>query len=414
MASTAVPTSGAVELIKPDEKFIREVVRRGGDSVKKCFQCGTCSVSCELTKAREGWYFPRRQILLTQWGQKDKVLRDPAIWQCHQCNDCSANCPRGVKPGDVLAALRSMAVERFTPLGFVSRLFADPRYLPIVFGIPAVIILALMAALQGFTFPEGEIEYDHFISSRAIEISAGIVAAYAVVVAALGVLRFWREAEPGSGGALAVVPTYVEPPVVSEESDEASDGPGAMAAKASETSVGASLASTAGDIALHSAFRECRTDWLRLWGHLAVFYGAPLLLIAAGIAAIYTFIGAEVQRPPTDVAKIFGNLGGLLVFVGLVLFAFNRLRLRKGTWGRGSYEDWFLLGVIFLLVVTGAFMEVARYSGSGETAYSLYVVHLTLVFGAFVYAPHGKFAHTFYRATALAFGKLRASGGGVP
>jgi hypothetical protein len=300
-----------------------------------------------------------------------------------------------VKPGDVLAAVRSVAIERFTPLSFVSRLFADPRFLPIVFGIPAAILLALVAALQGFTFPQGEIEYDRFISSRAIEISAGIVAAYAVVVAALGVLRFWREMENAPGEALALAPSYVAPQAAGVESAEPSDGPGAMAATATGSGLGASVVSTAGDIAL------------------AVFYGAPLLLIAAGIAAIYTFIGAEVQRPPTDVAKIFGNLGGLLVFVGLVLFAYNRLRVRSGTWGRGSYADWFLLGIILLLVVTGAFMEVARYAGSGEAAYSLYVVHLVLVFGAFVYAPHGKFAHTFYRAAAVTFARLRAPGGGT-
>jgi quinone-modifying oxidoreductase subunit QmoC len=411
MVSTAVPTGGAGELITPDEKFIRDVLRRGGESVKKCFQCGTCSVTCELSYAREGAAFPRRQILLTQWGQKDKVLRDPAIWQCHQCNDCSANCPRGVKPGDVLAAVRSVAVERFTPLSFVSRLFADPKYLPIVFGIPAVILLALVAALQGLTFPEGEIEYDRFISSTAIEISAGLVAAYAVVVAALGVLRFWREMKPAVGEALAAAPGDQD---AGAESAQPSDGPGAMAARATGTGLGVSLASTAGDIALHSTFRECRTDRLRFWGHLGVFYGTPLLLLAAGIAAIYTFIGAEVQRPPSDVAKIFGNLGGLLVFAGLALFVYNRLRAKKGTWGRGSYGDWFLLGIILLLVVTGAFMEVARYSGSGPAAYSLYIVHLVLVFAAFVYAPHGKFAHTFYRAAALTFGKLRATGKGVP
>lgn len=405
MVSTAVPTGGAGELIKPDEKFIREVVRRGGESAKKCFQCGTCSVTCQLSYAREGAAFPRRQILWAQWGLKDKVLRDPAIWQCHQCNDCSANCPRGAKPGDVLAAVRSIAIEHFSPPGFVSRLFASPRYLPLVFGIPALILLALVAALQGLSFPEGEIEYDRFISSTAIEIAASLVAVYAVVVAGLGLLRFWRALQMTPDETVPTVSEAAapEPDPGGTEPTEASDGPGAMAASASGGNLGASLVSTGGDIALHSTFRECQTDRLRFWGHLGVFYGFPFLLLAAGIAAIYTFIGAEVQRPPSDVAKIFGNLGGLLVFLGVVLFAFNRLRAKKGTWGRGSYADWFLLGLILLLVVTGAFMEVARYAGSGPTAYSLYVVHLVLVFAAFVYAPYGKFAHVFYRAAAMAF-----------
>jgi quinone-modifying oxidoreductase subunit QmoC len=411
MVSTSVPAGETIGLIKPDEKFIREVMKRGGESVKKCFQCGTCSVTCELTYAREGASFPRQQILWTQWGLKDKVLRDPAIWQCYQCNDCSANCPRGAKPGDVLAAVRSVAIERFSPPSFISRLFWDPRGLPLVFGIPAAILVVLVAALQGFNFPKGEIEYDRFISSRAIEIAASLVVAYAVVVAGLGLLRFWRELRTMSGMRLMAGPMVpVAEPAVAEPA-EVSDGPGAMAASAGGAGLGASLASTGTDIVMHTSFRQCKTDWLRLWGHLGVFYGTPFLLLAAGIAAIYTFIGADVQRPPSDVAKIFGNLGGLLVFAGLCVLVYNRFRAKKGTWGRGSYADWFFIVLVFLLVVTGALMEVARYAGSGSAAYSLYMVHLVFVFAAFVYAPYGKFAHAFYRAAALAYTKLRVAGG---
>ena len=405
MVSTAVPTGETGELIKPDEKFIRDVLRRGGESAKKCFQCGTCSVTCELSYAREGAGFPRKLMLWTQWGLKDRVLRDPGIWLCHQCNDCSANCPRGAKPGDVLAAVRSLAVEHFSMPSFVSRLFSDPRGLPVVFGLPAAIMLVLVAVLQGFDFPEGEIEYARFISHTAIYIVAPALVAYAVVVAGLGLLRYWRQLQIGSHEALVAVPNAAapEPEPGGAEPTESSDGPGAMAASASGMSLGSSLASTGSDIALHSSFRQCQTDKPRLWGHLAVFYGTPFLLLATSLAAIYSFTGAEVQRPASDPAKILGNLGAILIFAGIVVFAFNRVRAKKGSWGLGSYTDWLLLGMILLLVVTGALLEVARYADAASLAYSLYLVHLIFVFVAFAYAPHGKFAHVFYRAAALAF-----------
>jgi quinone-modifying oxidoreductase subunit QmoC len=403
MASTEAPTSGTGELIKPDQQFIREVLRRGGDSAKKCFQCGTCSVRCLQTSAREGASFPRKQMLWTQWGLKDRVLRDPDIWQCHQCNDCSVYCPRGAKPGDVLAVLRGMAIEHFSFPGFLGKFFADPKFLPLMFGIPAAILLVLVATLQGFSFPAGEIEYDRFIRDTAIEIAAGIVAAYVVVVAAVATLRFWRALRTAPFEALfAQAPTAAAP-------SEPSVGPGAMAATGPGSA--ARLVSTAGDIAMHTGFRQCQEDRVRLWGHLAAFYAAPFLLLAAGLAAIYGFIGAEVQRPPSDPAKIFGNLGAILLFVGISIFIYNRLRTRKGAWGRANYSDWLLLGMLLLLVVTGAAMEVARYAGAGSSAYSLYLVHLVIVFAAFVYAPYGKFAHTFYRTAALAFAGRGGSGG---
>ena len=405
-----MPTGETGELIKPDKKFIRDVIRRGGESAKKCFQCGTCSVTCELSYARERAGFPRKLMLWTQWGLKDRVLRDPGIWLCHQCNDCSANCPRGAKPGDVLSAVRSLAVEHFSAPSFVSRLFSDPRGLLVVFGMTTAIMLVLVAILQGFDYPEGEIEYAQFISHTAIYIVAPTLVAYAVVVAGLGLLRYWRQLQIGLQEALEAVPDAAAPEPEPDGAEPPGE-PGAMAASASEMSLGSSLASTGSDIALHSSFRQCQTDKPRLWGHLAVFYGTPFLLLATSLAAIYSFTGAEVQRPASDPAKILGNLGAILIFTGIVVFAFNRLRAKKGSWGLGSYTDWLLLGMVLMLVVTGVVLEVARYADAANVAYSLYLVHLIFVFVAFAYAPHGKFAHVFYRAAALAFAKSRGLGG---
>lgn len=415
MVTTAVPAGETGELIRPDTAFIREVIRRGGESAKKCFQCGTCSVTCELSYARGRAGFPRKLMLWTQWGLKDKVLRDPGIWLCHQCNDCSANCPRGAKPGDVLAALRSLAVERFSAPSFVSRLFSNPRGLPVVFGLTTAILLGLVAILQGFNYPEGEIEYARFISHTAIYIAGPLLVAYAAVVAGLGLLRYWRAMEKMSHEALVTVPSASAPGPEPGSAEPAAptDGPGAMTASAAGMGLAPSLTSAGTDVALHSSFRQCQTDKPRLWGHLAVFYGTPFLLVATLLAAIYSFTGAEVQRPASDPAKILGNLGAILIFAGIAVFVYNRLRAKKGSWGIGAYVDWFLLGMIFLLIVTGALLEVARYADAASLAYSLYLVHLIVVFTAFAYAPHGKFAHVFYRAAAMAFAKSRGLVGGT-
>jgi len=56
-------------MVEPDLKFINGVIELGGSSLKKCFQCATCSVVCPLSPDDNP--FPRKHMILTQWGQRD-------------------------------------------------------------------------------------------------------------------------------------------------------------------------------------------------------------------------------------------------------------------------------------------------------------------------------------------------------
>ena len=94
-----------------DTNFKYEIARRpGGENIRKCFACGTCTAGCPAFHA-DNEYNPRRIIRMILLGLRDEVLKSPVIWLCHQCYACSANCPQDVDFSHIMMAVRSIAVE---------------------------------------------------------------------------------------------------------------------------------------------------------------------------------------------------------------------------------------------------------------------------------------------------------------
>ena len=94
-----------------DPNFKYEVAARpGGEQIKVCFSCGTCTAGCPVTEV-DPRYSPRKIIRQVLLGQREAVLSSELLWYCETCYACSAYCPQNVKFGDVMRALREMAVE---------------------------------------------------------------------------------------------------------------------------------------------------------------------------------------------------------------------------------------------------------------------------------------------------------------
>jgi len=93
-----------------DPRFKYDVAAHpGGENVKLCFSCGTCTAGCPVS-AVDPEFDPRKIIRQVLLGMRKKVLSSPVIWRCVQCYSCSAKCPQNVKFRDVMRALREMAV----------------------------------------------------------------------------------------------------------------------------------------------------------------------------------------------------------------------------------------------------------------------------------------------------------------
>ncbi len=82
----------------------------GGEKIKKCIQCGTCTGSCPVSYTMD--IMPREIIALFRAGDMESILNSRTIWICASCYACTVRCPMGIKVTDILYALKRMAMEK--------------------------------------------------------------------------------------------------------------------------------------------------------------------------------------------------------------------------------------------------------------------------------------------------------------
>ncbi len=376
-------------VIKPDLQFVNEIIKGGGESLKKCYQCATCSVVCNVTP--EGNPFPRKEMVLAQWGQKDKLITSADVWLCHQCSDCTAYCPRGAKPGEVLNAIRKQSIKHVAMVPFFARIATEAKLLPVLFAIPMVLFYVILVVLgnAGFTAPRAEgniMAYHKFVPVPVIDTVFILTAIFAATSAFVGIKRLWN----------------------------------GMKAQAGEMQSSGSLVgdiiSSVTTILAHSKFADCNVNRTRQWGHMLLFYSFAGLAVVTTWAIVYLYgfelLGiqpfgpfhfGESPYPNSDPVKILALASSIAFAAGIVILLLNRLS-KAGKAGMGSYFDWIFLTIVTGVGATGMLSWALRLADM-QAGYFVYYLHLVFIWSLFAYAPYSKFAHLFYRTTAMVFAK---------
>jgi len=368
-------------LANPDLEFIKEIQALGGDSVKKCFQCATCSVACPISPDNKP--FPRKEMIAASWGLKDKLVGNGDIWLCHNCGDCSKLCPRGAKPGDVLAAIRSYAISEYAAPKAVGKLINDPKKIPVLFAIPTVIFLVvgLITGLLNFSpglNEHGQIAHHLFFSSWLVDMIFVPLAIWVVVVFAMGLKRFIADIHKNA--------------LEDGKTDKQNiDFKGFIDA----------LIRVIPKILKHSQFSQCGENSNRATPHMMVLFSFIGLFIVTSIffVVLYGF-GIHGPYAQYNPVKILANISGIALIIGGLLLLKNRM---DKTDEISTYQDWYLIGLVLGLGITGMLTELTRLAGVAWLTYLLYFIHLIFVFNLFAFLPFSKLAHLVYRTVAMTY-----------
>lgn len=363
------------KLIEPDITFINFLQKNGGNTLKKCFQCASCSVVCSLSP--EDNAFPRKEMINASWGQKENLLADPDIWLCHGCTDCNTYCPRGAKPADVLNAIRSYIFGFFAFPKFMGSILRNPKYLIPLLLVPFVTLFGILYVNLGGDFSQlnsGQIIFARFFPHGILEVFFIGGNLLIFIFAGVGLYKYWvnlNSLSPGNKKNFIIA--FIE---------------------------------TVSELFTHKNFRTCSTNNTRFWGHILIFYGFLGAMATAGLALMADiFFNMPAPIPLFHPIKILGNVSGIFMLIGSGIIIIKRLRTKENL-GNNTYNDWILVLFIFGVALTGILTETMRLLASPFIAYNIYYIHLVFIFFLLWYAPYSKLAHMFYRTLALVYLKM--------
>jgi quinone-modifying oxidoreductase subunit QmoC len=377
---------GPPDMVVADPTTVERMLGYGAETLRRCYQCGTCSVVCPRTPLEEA--FPRKEMVWAQWGLEDRLLTDADAWLCFQCNDCITHCPVDARPGDVMAAARDLQMEEYAVPRFMNRVTRDPKALPLAVAIPAVLVGLLVLGAAGLAggdgvFPKGDVLFGRYLGEGWVDVFVLSLVGVVAVLSFLSLKKFWAGLQT------------------------------TVAADTPRLPVATALRGTLADVFTHKDFEDCKTAHPRRWAHLGLFYGFLGLTAATTGAALYTEVlprlgihhhGDVLSLPIWDPVKVVGNVGGVALLAGLAQTLWVRLNRPKES-GKSAYSDWFFSVLLGLTAVTGFITEILRYSQVHTAAYVSYTIHLVFIFGLFAYFPFSKFSHLMYRTAAMTFAR---------
>ena len=95
--------------MKSEKKQAEKIKEISGVNPLKCMKCGKCSATCPSFAEMD--IKPHQFVSYVQNEEIEELTKSVSLWKCLSCFACVERCPRDVKPGKIIDAVRQL-VER--------------------------------------------------------------------------------------------------------------------------------------------------------------------------------------------------------------------------------------------------------------------------------------------------------------
>jgi heterodisulfide reductase subunit C/quinone-modifying oxidoreductase subunit QmoC len=128
--------------IHSDPTLLADIRRYGKFDTTGCYQCGSCTISCELVT--DSVSFPRKIIRYALLGLRGPLVESLEPWVCHDCGDCSLICPRQAEPRISMMTVRRFLTAQYDWTGISSKILTSRAWYVGSLCLVSVLVLLLI------------------------------------------------------------------------------------------------------------------------------------------------------------------------------------------------------------------------------------------------------------------------------
>jgi len=358
-----------------DPTLLADLRRYGKFDTTGCYQCGSCTLSCDLVENSVS--FPRKSIRYALLGLRQPLVASLEPWVCHDCGDCSIKCPRQAEPRISMITLRRFLSAQYDWTGLGAKLYqSDAWYLgSLVFVALLTVALIIGYHLWYLSMPAR----DFATTPLGLEHMFPIMTYYTLVVILLPLLlllsrvvRIWRLTMGGADRTPAPLFAYV-----------------------------AELWTYVYQSVTHSLMRKC-PEHGRWRGHWILAFGTVMMLVVKTFAL--RWFQTDNIYPFYHPQRWVGYIAAGCILYGIQDILRCRLLAHKEICKETHFHDVVFPVLITLTVLSGLVAHILRYAGFDLACHYAYALHVIIATPMLVIEmSFGKWSHMVYRPLALYF-----------